>query len=602
MKKILTLSAFVIPLCLFAQSWRDVPVSSFMSYRYQYDIADSLVPHGEFEIYYRGTKQASGSYKNGRREGAWKQFYNDGQVMIEGFYNGDMKERKWQYFYPNGSLQAEVSFIHSTPHGSWKSYHKNGMPWAAITYKSPGKPSEAIIRDTTGTKMLHRLYKHDSINSSRVDSIFYMNGMLAVYGEYEGEVLDGSVLSYYPDGSFREELIYQEGRLMLVKETYTQNGQQMPTGNLYDGTGSRVQYNEAGKKIAVLNYKQGKLHGEQNLFYANGKVKKSFNCEFGKRTGVERSFNANGLMREAVEYDYTNNKITVTFGKSLDYGSRTIVEYDTNWVKNGVQRELDMIGNVIHETPYSFGVKNGVERYYQKTRLGVEHEISYGFGDKVEYERWFNPSGKTVYEMMYLTFRDEVQLDSSWTDNKLMDGVMFKTEIDAYFQTRDFHANRSIGELEIEQERIEALQEPVYTGAIHAIDEYLPIPVYRVDDISVDDSSIKRYEYVGRDQEEEFRTSYKASDIRHDLGLTGFISKNLKLANNLQDFQNTEVNAIFTMYIDEFGTCLNTVQHKTDAIGLSDAIQELMLHAPLSKPASMCGFPVLHRATILYAH
>jgi len=600
MKQTLALFILALPFFIFAQNWRSDHVSSLMSYRYQHDAIDSLTPHGEFEIYYRGTKQASGHYDKGKRVGTWKQFYNTGQVMVEGAYDGDKKKDKWRYFYPNGSLKSEINYIDDVPYGSWKSYHKSGDEWASITYTSPDKPSEVIVRDTAGIKMMHRLSSYDSVNSSRVDSIFYTNGKLAFYGEYENGVLDGPVLTFYPDGEFREELVFQEGRLTHVKETYTQTGQQMPTGSLYEGAGTRLIYNAAGKKIAILMYKDGLLHGEQSFLYENGKVRKSFRCEFDQKKGLEQSFSPNGVMREAIEYDYQNNKIISTVGKSLDYGNRTIIEYDTNWVKHGVQRELDMVGNVIHEIPYSFGLKNGVERYYQKTRLGVEHEINYSYGDKVEYERWYNPAGKIVYEAMYPTFSDEVELDSSWISPKLNNGVMYKTAIDFYFRTRDFRTNRSIGELGVDQERVDALQEPVYIGAVHVADEYTATPLYQRDDVVA--KSLKSRKNSYNKKEQEFRASFSTSKLRHELGITGFISANLKLPNNLQDFENTGINAIFTMYIDEFGLCLKTTQHKTDAIGLSDAIQELMPHAPLSEPASICGLPVFHRATVLYAH
>ena len=57
-----------------------------------------------------------GNYKNGKQEGAWVLYWENGQLMTKGNYKNGKKDGLWVYYFDDGGFNA-----------SWSGTFKNGV-------------------------------------------------------------------------------------------------------------------------------------------------------------------------------------------------------------------------------------------------------------------------------------------------------------------------------------------------------------------------------------------------------------------------------------------------------------------------------------------
>ena len=103
------------------------------------------------EYYPNGRVKREASFRDGKREGVWREFDEDGNVLKsqtyrkgalvgEGIVDTDGKRRgDYKEFYPDSTLRAEGIFVDGERSGEWKFYYHNGKVQEVGSYKE-GKP------------------------------------------------------------------------------------------------------------------------------------------------------------------------------------------------------------------------------------------------------------------------------------------------------------------------------------------------------------------------------------------------------------------------------------------------------------------------------
>ena len=67
-----------------------------------------------------------GSFKNGQREGAWVNYYENGQLEYKGNYKDGYQEGAWISYYENGQLYYKGNLKNGWLEGAWVWYYGNG--------------------------------------------------------------------------------------------------------------------------------------------------------------------------------------------------------------------------------------------------------------------------------------------------------------------------------------------------------------------------------------------------------------------------------------------------------------------------------------------
>jgi hypothetical protein len=79
------------------------------------------------------TGNPQGSYKNGKKEGAWVFYHENGQLRFkENFKNGEL-DGAWVSYYENGQLRSKGNFKNGKKDRSWVRYEENGTVQKRLT-------------------------------------------------------------------------------------------------------------------------------------------------------------------------------------------------------------------------------------------------------------------------------------------------------------------------------------------------------------------------------------------------------------------------------------------------------------------------------------
>ena len=71
-----------------------------------------------------------GSFKNGKMDGAWVVYYNNGQLFYKGNYRNGEKEGPWVEYYDNGQLKLKGVYKNGKEEGYWIiNYPNTGISW-----------------------------------------------------------------------------------------------------------------------------------------------------------------------------------------------------------------------------------------------------------------------------------------------------------------------------------------------------------------------------------------------------------------------------------------------------------------------------------------
>lgn len=138
-----------------------------------------------------GYKMAEGLYVNGKREGKWYYYGTDSTIIGEEFYKNGLKEGLEKYFYRyTGKLYQQTNFVNGKKEGIYKQYFESGILKRDATYKN----------DTLEGKVT---YYHP--NAKKLMEGNYMKGLrhgVFTYWDESGKVQD---TLHYIRGKLRED-------------------------------------------------------------------------------------------------------------------------------------------------------------------------------------------------------------------------------------------------------------------------------------------------------------------------------------------------------------------------------------------------------------
>ena len=67
-----------------------------------------------------------GSFKNGKRDGSWITYWDNGQLMYKGNWKNGLEEGSWVHYHPNGLLWKKGKYKYGKKEGSWVGYFDDG--------------------------------------------------------------------------------------------------------------------------------------------------------------------------------------------------------------------------------------------------------------------------------------------------------------------------------------------------------------------------------------------------------------------------------------------------------------------------------------------
>ena len=127
------------------------------------------------EYHPEGEKSIVGQYKNGKKEGEWKSYYQDDKILSEDNYIRDLKDGICITFHKNGQLKEKSNYIRGLKDGICNTFHNNGELETKYDYNR-GRIKDGIYEE------------------------FHPNGEIRIKGTYLNGEKEGPFTYYGPNG------------------------------------------------------------------------------------------------------------------------------------------------------------------------------------------------------------------------------------------------------------------------------------------------------------------------------------------------------------------------------------------------------------------
>ncbi len=195
----------------------------------------------------------------GWKQGHWRKYYSNGELMYRGFFRDNQPEGKMQRFYEDGKIKAELIFSENAETTRATMYFRNGQAGAVGKYTRQ-------LRDS--------IWNYYS----------YYTGTLSCRESYRMGVKDGPTLKYYPEGPVAEELHWKD--------------------DLKHGKWEQF-YEDSILRLSSW-YNQDQIHGPYRVYNRNQVLVIDGIYKNGKMDGDWRFYDNEGNLQHLLQYDDGN--------------------------------------------------------------------------------------------------------------------------------------------------------------------------------------------------------------------------------------------------------------------------------------------------------
>jgi antitoxin component YwqK of YwqJK toxin-antitoxin module len=308
--------------------------------------------------------------KAGMMQGNWKEFYEEGNIKWEGEYKNDLKHGYFKEYskegnlittqkYVDGILQEEVAELAKLDIKT--EYYPNGKPKIVASYKN--NVPEGVRREY-------------SVDGEIVAGYIFRSGTLIGEGIInEAGIKHGLWKEYFPNGTLKEEGIYDKGNRTGEWRFYHPNGQLEQIGS----------YNKEGKEDGIWTW-----------YYATGSLLREDNYFNGKNDGHSVEYDEFGLVVAEGDYieNYREGKWKFNYGDQLteeEYLNGMLHGKSKYYYKDGV---LSFEGSFIEDSPngrHTWYWPNGNKKTEGDYLMGLKN------GEWIKY----NPDGTPFISIIY---------------------------------------------------------------------------------------------------------------------------------------------------------------------------------------------------------
>ena len=211
---------------------------------------------------------------------------------------------------------------------------------------------------------------------------FYnQNNVITEQGFYKHGKAHG-LTSEFINGTLWRTRVYKNGRIVSMIIDHYANGQAKTGGNYFAGNGVILEYDSLGFVISKETYKNNKLNGPFEKYFANRQLKEKGIYQNNKYWTIEKRFDSlgqemsfgdiksgtgelfcyNDTSRMVKSEEYKLGKLWNVFWYVLQQKEYDNIGKFKNG--NGVIKEYDVVGNLISEKTYKGGLLNGTCKYY----------------------------------------------------------------------------------------------------------------------------------------------------------------------------------------------------------------------------------------------
>ena len=204
--------------------------------------------------------------ENGLKQGWWKKYYPNGELLYKGYFRDNRPEGKMLRFYDDGKLRAEL--VHA---GTFETtyatlYFRNGQKGAEGKYYKQKRDSIwNFYSYYTGTLSCRETYKTGLKEGTATK--YYAGGQKAEVIFWKDDMKNGKWEQFYEDSTLRlssrhvmDEIhgqyrLYNRNKILILEGSYIKGSQD----------GEWKFYDQDGKLQRSLRYREGEILDKEEL-------------------------------------------------------------------------------------------------------------------------------------------------------------------------------------------------------------------------------------------------------------------------------------------------------------------------------------------------
>jgi antitoxin component YwqK of YwqJK toxin-antitoxin module len=171
--------------------------------------------------------------------GYYREYHPNGKPFITGQFKEGRQDGEWVYYYENGQINRRVNYQNGKLHGVWEMHRPDGTLAAERSFESGLRDGTWILYDDTGKQKL-------------------------LEENYAAGKLHGPAKMWYPNGQLRREMAFKESQRHGLIEEYKEDGTKVNVISYLDGKleGTTTVTRPDGSKL-IQEYKAGRLVSER---------------------------------------------------------------------------------------------------------------------------------------------------------------------------------------------------------------------------------------------------------------------------------------------------------------------------------------------------
>ncbi len=200
--------------------------------------------HGLTRTYRDGKLSAEQEFSNGVTHGVYRKHSNFGKVLTEGQYKQGSKDGDWKEFYANGSPRTVENYYNGKSKIITKIWTREGTLMLEGEVKDGKKDGLWTYYFNSGKELRKVNYSKGSKNG--LSQEWFKNGRMKLEESYQNGKLHGAYKRYSQAGVLVNEGTYVEGQKSAIWNSYDE-----------DGTlGTKMDYSESPAKVLFISEKR----------------------------------------------------------------------------------------------------------------------------------------------------------------------------------------------------------------------------------------------------------------------------------------------------------------------------------------------------------
>jgi antitoxin component YwqK of YwqJK toxin-antitoxin module len=367
------------------------------------------IPHGRHVIIYKNRTVVKGSVMDGLMDGIWKTYYMNGQQKMKGRFTMGQPHGEWILWSETGEVQAKFQYNHGKRIGHWEGNYSNNSKAIDIIFNPKGEPDQCIQYYLDEKIALNHVYSYPKNDTLKDFSYYLKNYNIFRYEQFKNSQRHGLLNTYHSNGLIWESFNYIDGRLNEILDGHSKGGVPRKNNDFRNGNGTVYKYYSTGLLYSKTQYKNGLKNDSFEIFDLGGKNGGTGTFKDNIPTGKWKIYSQYHKLIFDIEIDSNRSNLgfitiyTSTAPKEMQMG------YFLDGYKHGSWKKYDSFGELTSETPYEFGMLNGVKKNYQSNKL--MRKLPYTYDNKNGNFIYYNTFGEINTQE---AFESESYLDTNW--------------------------------------------------------------------------------------------------------------------------------------------------------------------------------------------